>query len=89
MLRTEDLIGRWSDDEFALILPNCTPASAVQLCWRLREKTPDGYPFCAGLVALSERDTVKELIARADVCLSQAQSKGPSRTVAEGLVDID
>ena len=41
VLRTEDVIGRWSEDEFALVLPNCTTASAVQLCWRLREKTPD------------------------------------------------
>jgi len=89
VLRTEDVIGRWSEDEFALVLPNCTTASAVQLCWRLREKTPDEFPFSAGLVALSGDETVRALVARADVCLTQAQAKGPSRTVAEGLVDLD
>ena len=89
VLRTEDVIGRWSDDEFALVLPNCTTASAVQLCWRLREKTPDEFPFSAGLVALAGGETVRALVARADVCLTQAQAKGPSRTVAEGLVDLD
>ena len=89
VLRTEDVIGRWSDDEFALVLPNCTTASAVQLCWRLREKTPDEFPFSAGLVALAGGETVRTLVARADVCLTQAQAKGPSRTVAEELVDLD
>jgi len=89
VLRAEDMVGRWSDDEFALVLPNCTPASAVQLCWRLREKTPEGFPFSAGLVSLSGDETLRALVARADVCLTQAQAKGPSRTVAEGLVDLD
>ena len=42
VLRTEDLLGRWGEDEFAIVLVNCQTASASQLCWRLRESTPGG-----------------------------------------------
>jgi diguanylate cyclase len=88
-LRAEDLIGRWADDEFAILLPNCTTVSAVQLCWRLREETPEGHSFSAGLASYQGTETVDELVERADGCLAQAKAKGRDRTVAEGLVDLD
>lgn len=89
VLRAEDLMGRWADDEFAILLPNCTTVSAVQLCWRLREETPEGHSFSAGLVSYRGTETVDELVERADGCLAQAKAKGRDRTVAEGLVDLD
>jgi diguanylate cyclase (GGDEF)-like protein len=89
VLRAEDLMGRWADDEFAILLPNCTTVSAVQLCWRLREETPQGHSFSAGLVSYQGTETVDELVERADGCLAQAKAKGRDRTVAEGLVDLD
>jgi diguanylate cyclase len=89
VLRAEDLIGRWGHDEFAILLPNCQTASAVQLCWRLREETPKGRSFSAGLVSYQGTEGLDELVARADDCLEQAITKGRDRTVAEGLVDLD
>ena len=89
VLRTEDLVGRWGEDEFAIVLVNCTTVSAVQLCWRLREETPEGHSFSAGLVSYQGTETVDDLVDRAGDCLMQAKAKGPDRTVAEGLVDLD
>jgi diguanylate cyclase (GGDEF)-like protein len=89
VLREEDLMGRWGEDEFALVLVNCTTVSAVQLCWRLREETPEGHSFSAGLVSYQGTETVDDLVERADDCLAQAKAKGRDRTVAEGLVDLD
>jgi diguanylate cyclase len=89
VLRTEDLMGRWGEDEFAIILVNCTTVSAVQLCWRLREATPQGHSFSAGLVSYQGTETIDDLVERAVDCLEQAAAKGRDRTVAEGLVDLD
>jgi diguanylate cyclase (GGDEF)-like protein len=89
VLRTEDLLGRWGRDEFAIVLPNCQTVSAVQLCWRLREETPKGRSFSAGLVSYHGSESLDDLVARADDCLDQAIAKGRDRTVAEGLVDLD
>jgi diguanylate cyclase (GGDEF)-like protein len=89
VLRTEDLMGRWGEDEFAILLVNCTTVSAVHLCWRLREATPEGHSFSAGLVSYQGTETIDDLVERADECLGQAAAKGRDRTVAEGLVDLD
>lgn len=89
VLRTEDLMGRWGEDAFAIILLNCTTVSAVQLCWRLRESTPEGHSFSAGLVSYQGTETIDDLVGRAEECLAQATAKGRDRTVAEGLVDLD
>jgi diguanylate cyclase (GGDEF)-like protein len=89
VLRAEDLLGRWGHDEFAILLPNCQTVSAVQLCWRLREETPKGRSFSAGLVSYHGSEGLDDLVARADECLDQAIAKGRDRTVAEGLVDLD
>jgi diguanylate cyclase len=89
VLRAEDLMGRWGEDEFAVVLVNCSTVSAVQLCWRLREATPEGHSFSAGLASFQGTETVDDLVDRADNCLTQARAKGRDRTVAEGLVDLD
>lgn len=89
VLRTEDLLGRWGEDEFAIVLVNCQTASASQLCWRLREATPEGHSFSAGLVSYQGTETIDDLVERAEDCLAQATAKGRDRTVAEGLVDLD
>jgi|HubBroStandDraft_4_1064222.scaffolds.fasta_scaffold59716_1 diguanylate cyclase (GGDEF)-like protein len=89
VLRAEDLMGRWGEDEFAIVLVNCTTVSAVQLCWRLREETPAGHSFSAGLVSFEGTEVIEDLVDRADECLAQARAKGRDRTVAEGLVDVD
>ena len=88
VLRTEDLLGRWRDEQLAILLPNCTTKDAVQFCWRLREEAP-GEAFSAGLVAYHGTETLQELVARADACLGRAKAKGRDRTVAEGLVELD
>lgn len=89
VLRTEDIACRWGFDECALLLPNCTTVSAVQLCWRLREETPAGHSFSAGLASFQGEESWEELVERAEDCVEQARAKGRGRTVAEGLVDLD
>ena len=82
-------MGRWREEEFAIVLVNCTTVSAVQLCWRLREATPEGHSFSAGLASLHASETLDGLVKRADHYLAQAKARGQDRTVAEGLVDVD
>ncbi|HEX6714921.1 MAG TPA: GGDEF domain-containing protein [Thermoleophilaceae bacterium] len=77
--RVTDLIARYGGDEFAVLLPNCTPESAHAVVERLRAVLPRGVSCCAGLARWDGQMTAEELMARADVSLYAAKTAGGNR----------
>lgn len=86
--RRYDWVGRWGGDEFLLILPGTGAVEAGNLAERLRLKFKAGKTEVKGIhmnmslgvasssMADSSKDSLKELMARADRALYQAKQKG-------------
>jgi diguanylate cyclase (GGDEF)-like protein len=82
-LRSVDDLGRYGGEEFIVQLPGAHDAEAAEIIERLREETPSGPTFSAGVAAWDGRETAEELIARADRALYAAKAAGRDRvTVA-------
>jgi diguanylate cyclase (GGDEF)-like protein len=93
--RTSDVVGRWGGEEFLIIAPDTNAAGAEALAEALRMAISEA-PIAAGegpvRVTASvggaswERETVDELLARADRALYEAKSGGRDMVVlAPGL----
>ncbi|WP_250032419.1 GGDEF domain-containing protein [Paractinoplanes maris] len=87
-LRAGDLIARYGGEEFGLIL-HCRLKDAAIVMDRLREVTPAGQTFSAGLAQWTGGESAEQLTARADAALYGAKRDGrdqffvgghPSRT---------
>jgi diguanylate cyclase (GGDEF)-like protein len=74
-LRAEDLIARYGGEEFGVILPGRLRGAAVVM-ERLRDVTPDGQTFSAGLALWTGDETVAQLMARVDAALYTAKREG-------------
>ncbi|MGI4938567.1 MAG: GGDEF domain-containing protein, partial [Janthinobacterium lividum] len=93
-LRTMDVVGRFGGEEFLIILPDTTLASATQTITRLqRELTKRIYmvnherlliTFSGGVAARRPNEDPLALIKRADAALYEAKKAGKNRvSVAE------
>lgn len=80
-LRGEDTLVRFGGEEFLVLLPNCTPAQAVEIVERLRAATPSGLTCSAGLACWDFIESAADLIARADNALHAAKEGGRNRLV--------
>jgi diguanylate cyclase (GGDEF)-like protein len=80
-LRTVDQLARYGGEEFIALLPTATAGEAVEVLDRLREVTPAGQSFSAGVAVWDGAETSDELIARADKALYRAKESGRRRTV--------
>jgi len=91
-LRVGDLFGRIGGEEFAVLLPGCTPEMARQIAERLQREiqrlsfSHDGKGFgvtvSQGLAGLAPEDeTLDPLFARADSAMYQAKRQGKNQIV--------
>jgi diguanylate cyclase (GGDEF)-like protein len=81
-LRGEDTILRLGGEEFLVVLPDCGPGDATEILERLRAAMPDGQTCSAGLAVWRPRETVDDLVGRADKALYGAKEAGRYRLVS-------
>ena len=91
-------VGRFGGEEFALLLPGCNLARAVELAetvrqrvkgMRVKQRTSDRdvctITVSAGVAAWREGDAATALVARADAALYRAKQAGRDRVVQAPL----
>ncbi len=83
-LRPTDMLVRYGGEEFTLVLPSTNADQAAQLVDRLRALVPDKQTFSAGIATWDGRETVTEVLQRADQALLQAKKAGRNRTMVAG-----
>lgn len=86
-LKTHDLIFRYSDEEFAILLQYAKTEEAYNLAERLRRKV-ESYDFkldhtvtiSIGISEFIEENSIDELLANAQATLSKAKTEGSNHT---------
>lgn len=79
-LRLTDLLARIGGDEFAVAMPGCSLAEAVELADQLRAALPDGVTCSIGVAEWSGSESAADLLARADQALYAAKNSGRDAT---------
>lgn len=90
-IRQSDMCFRYGGEEFLIMLSNTEPAGALLLAERIRQnisdlrfitdKGPIQITVSIGCTALTMRDSLEELIERADQVLYQAKRQGRNQVV--------
>jgi len=88
-LRDTDILARWGGEEFCLLLPDCDATAATTILDDLRNRTPEGQSFSAGVATWRPDLSDRGLVEQADAALYEAKRRGRARTVvaAVGLAD--
>lgn len=81
-LRLTDLLARIGGDEFAVAMPGCGLAEAVELGDQLRVALPDGVTCSVGVAEWNGSESAADLLARADQALYAAKNSGRDATFA-------
>lgn len=93
-LRNSDIVARWGGEEFVVLFPNTDIVGALGAlektlaCLRIEEFTAnDGQKFSvtfsAGVVGVSDSDTLETAVDRADKMLYLAKNEGRNRVLRE------
>jgi diguanylate cyclase (GGDEF)-like protein len=80
-LRATDLLARYGGEEFGVLLEGLDPREAVRAIERLRDGTPHGRTFSAGVATWNAAENAEELVNRADVALYAAKRAGRDRVM--------
>jgi len=83
-LRASDTLARYGGEEFSVALPGCRLENARDIVERLRAVMPGDQTVSAGVVCWNSRETVEELVGRADAALYEAKRMGRDCLVAAG-----
>jgi diguanylate cyclase (GGDEF)-like protein len=78
-MRGSDVVARLGGDEFAALLIQSTSEGAIGAVKRLREITPAPVTFSAGIAIWESRETLSELLRRADLAMYAAKASGGDR----------
>lgn len=73
-IRETDVLGRVGGDEFAVLLPDCDPASVEDVLRRLRDMTPAGSSVSMGCAIRNAGESGERLLRRADEELYAAKA---------------
>jgi len=96
-VRASDLVARWGGEEFVVVAPETSAASARQLAEQLRAQVGrdpflDGHRLTVsiGVASYREGDDVEALVARSDAALYRAKAGGRNRvTIVDDLTATD
>lgn len=95
------VLGRWSGDAFAVVMPGRSGEEGRAVCEQLRVLMPDGASVSAGVAQWHPTETQSMLVARAETALYLAKQSGRDRVhqhsgpgtdgrdVREGLAKIE
>lgn len=86
-IRASDFLARYGGEEFMLLLPNTTAEEAVALAERMRESTKQirltnlelSITASFGVVIAQPKETMADVLARADKAMYQAKTQGRDR----------
>lgn len=90
-LRPTDRVGRFGGEEFMLLLPGTRLSQSSSVMERIKQElaahpleennTPITVTFSGGVAQRGDRETLEQIIARADAALYQAKAAGKNRIV--------
>jgi diguanylate cyclase (GGDEF)-like protein len=75
VLRPDDFVARIGGDEFAVLLPACTPDDISDVLTRLRAGTPRPHSCSVGVATWDRRETADDLMCRADDALYRSKRR--------------
>lgn len=83
-------LARYGGEEFAIVLPGVSEGPGITVVERLRELTPDGQSFSAGIAQWDGLEEPGQVFARADRRLYEAKAAGRSQVKGGApLRDVD
>jgi diguanylate cyclase (GGDEF)-like protein len=81
-LRDEDFLARWGGEEFVFVLPSTDSAQAVTVLDRMRTALPDAQTCSIGVATWDSRESLAQLLQRADDAMYSAKADGRDRVHA-------